>query len=256
MTIPFTAPKWAHPDTDLTGSTVVVVGGAGGVGEGVVQALLAAGATVVATSRSAGRLDEFARRIDHPHLHVRELDLLDPGLHEEAAGLAGEFGGLHGVVLSVADWGRQGRKPLLELTDPEWEDQLRQNQTTVFRAYRAFVPLLPHDGMILQLNGLSADLPFPMAAAVAAGSAATKSLTRTLAAELGGRGPRVYELVLGFVRTRPRRLAGIDDPGWIPATDVGVHIAEVAVATSPIAGHTVHYFVDQASGPQADADQG
>ncbi|MCY1136366.1 SDR family NAD(P)-dependent oxidoreductase [Actinoplanes sp. Pm04-4] len=251
MTDTLTSPAWAQPHTDLTGSTVVVVGGAGGVGEGVVRALLAAGATVVATSRSAGRLDEFARRIDDPQLHVRELDLLDPALTEEASTLATEFGGLHGVVISVADWGRQGRKPLLELSDPEWEDQLRQNQTTVFRAYRAFVPLLGSDGMILQLNGLSADLPFPMAAAVAAGSAATKSLTRTLAVELDGQGPRIYELILGFVRTRPRQLAGVDDPNWIPATDVGVHIAEVAAGTSPLAGHTVHYFTDQASGPSA-----
>jgi NAD(P)-dependent dehydrogenase (short-subunit alcohol dehydrogenase family) len=255
MTFTLTAPSWAQPNTDLSGSTVVVIGGAGGVGEGVVRALLAAGATVVATSRSAGRLDEFARRIDEEHLHVRELDLLDPGLTEAASGLAAEFGGITGVVISVADWGRQGRKPLLELSDPEWEEQLRQNQTTVFRAYRAFVPLLPRDGMILQLNGLSADLPFPMAAAVAAGSAATKSLTRTLAAELDGRGPRVYELVLGVIRTRPRQLAGIDDPRWIPATDVGVHIAEVAAATSPLTGRTLHYLVDRASGPQAATNQ-
>lgn len=251
MAVTLTAPAWAQSVTDLSGSTVVVVGGAGGVGEGVVRALLAAGATVVATSRSAGRLDEFARRVDDPHLHVRELDLLDPGLNEAVAELADEFGGLYGVVLSVADWGRQGRKPLLDLTDPEWEDQLRQNQTTVFRAYRAFVPVLPRDGMILQLNGLSADLPFPLAAAVAAGSAATKSLTRTLAAELDGCGPRVYELILGFIRTRPRQLAGIDDAAWIPATDVGVHIAEVAAAASPLTGRTVHYFVDRESGPQA-----
>jgi NAD(P)-dependent dehydrogenase (short-subunit alcohol dehydrogenase family) len=254
MTSTVTAPAWAQPGTDLSGSTVVVVGGAGGVGEGVVRALLDAGATVVATSRSAGRLDDFARRIDHPSLRVRELDLLDPGLDQEVAALAEEFGPLRGVVISVADWGRQGRKPLLELTDGEWDDQLRQNQSTVFRAYRAFVPRLGRDGMILQLNGLSADLPFPMAAAVAAGSAATKSLTRTLAAELGGRGPRVYELVLGVVRTRARQLAGIDDPGWIEATDIGVHIAEIAAGTSPLTGRTLHYFVDRAAGPFAEQD--
>ena len=253
MTSTSTAPAWAQGSTDLTGSTVVVVGGAGGVGEGVVRALLTAGATVVATSRSRERLDELAGRVGRSGLHTRELDLLDPGLDRVAAGLVAEFGPLRGVVLSVADWGRQGRKPLLELTDAEWDDQLRQNQSTVFRAFRAFVPRLARDGMILQLNGLSADLPFPMAAAVAAGSAATKSLTRTLAAELGRSGPRVYELVLGVVRTRPRQLSGIDDPRWIPAADVGVHIAELAAGTSPLTGHTLHYFVDTA-GPRAAAD--
>ena len=122
---PALAPDWAQPGTDLSGSTVVVVGGAGGVGEGVVRAVLARGATVVATSRSADRLDDLARRIGHPRLAVRELDLLDPGLDQAATALAEDFGTLRGVVLSVADWGRQGRKPLLELTDAEWDDQLR-----------------------------------------------------------------------------------------------------------------------------------
>jgi NAD(P)-dependent dehydrogenase (short-subunit alcohol dehydrogenase family) len=245
-----TAPAWAQPGTDLSGATVIVVGGAGGVGEGVVRALLDAGATVVATSRSADRLADLSARFADPHLLTSELDLLDPALDTKAAEFARDHGPVRGVVLSVADWGKQGRKPLLTFTDAEWEEQIRQNLTNVFRAYRAFLPHIARDGIILQLNGLSADLPFPGAGAVALTGAAGKSMTRTLAAELDGRGPRVYELVLGVIRTRPRRLAGIDDPRWIPATDVGTHIAELAAGTSPLTGTTLHYFIDKDAGPQ------
>ena len=126
-----------------------------------------------------------------------------------------------------------------------------RNQTTIFRAYRSLIPALPPDGAIVQLNGLSADLPFPGAGGVALTAAATKSMTRTVAEELRGDGPRVYEVVLGVIRTRQRQLAGIDDPRWIPATDVGVHVAELVAGVSPLAGSVLHYLVDRADGPRA-----
>lgn len=50
MTETITAPAWARHGTDLSGKTILVVGGAGGVGEDVVRVLLARGATVVATA--------------------------------------------------------------------------------------------------------------------------------------------------------------------------------------------------------------
>lgn len=164
--------------------------------------------------------------------------------------LVGDHGLFDGVVIAIADWVVQGRKGLLDHSDEEWEALVAANQTSVFRAYRALVPAVAPSGMIAQLNGLSADVPFPGAGGVAAGAAATKSMTRTIAEEIGGRGPRVYEVILGMIRTRPRQLAGMDDPGWIPATDVGFHVAELVAGNAPLAGTVLHYFVDRASGPQ------
>jgi NAD(P)-dependent dehydrogenase (short-subunit alcohol dehydrogenase family) len=104
--------------------------------------------------------------------------------------------------------------------------------------------------MIAQLNGMSADIPLPGAGGRAATAAAVKSMTRTIAEELRGDGPRVYEIVLGVIRTRARQLAGIDSPGWIPATDVGTHVAELVAGTSPLTGSALHYFTDRVAGPQ------
>ncbi len=42
---------WETAPADLRGRTVVVLGGSGGVGEGVVASALTAGATVIATGR-------------------------------------------------------------------------------------------------------------------------------------------------------------------------------------------------------------
>ena len=125
----------------------------------------------------------------------------------------------------------------------------------MFRLFRELLPALTPDGTILQLNGMSADLPFPGAAVVALSAAATKSLTLTLAAELGRRGPRVYQVILGVVRTRARQQAGIDDPSWLDGTEVGAHVAELVAGTSPLTDVPLHYLLDKATGPQPVADQ-
>lgn len=244
-------PAWASTRTDLTGKTVMVIGGSGGVGEGVVRALLTSGATVVATGRNVQRLQEFAQRLGSDLLHVSALNALDSGLGEKAAALTAEFGPFDGIIVSIASWGDQGRKPLLALSDDEWSNLVEDNLTAVFRAYRAFVPSLSAGGMLLQLNGMSADIPFPGNGVVALGAAAAKSMTRTLAVELRGTGLRVYEVILGVVRTRARQLAGMDDERWIDGTEIGSHIAELVAGTSPLTNEALHYFVDKTTGPAA-----
>jgi NAD(P)-dependent dehydrogenase (short-subunit alcohol dehydrogenase family) len=250
-----TTNTWTTGTADLTGRTVVVLGGSGGVGEGVVRSALAAGATVVATGRDGARLAALADRLaEEPlpgSLHTRVLDAMSPGLDDDVRSLAREFGALDGVVVAVASWGDQGRKPALALDDGEWQRLLDGNLTSVFRLFRAFLPVTAPDGVLVQLNGMSADIPFPGSAGVALSAAATKSLTLTLAAELGGRGPRVVQLVLGVVRTRARQQAGIDDVRWIDATQIGDHVAGLVAGTSQLAHTPLQYFTDRAEGPIA-----
>jgi NAD(P)-dependent dehydrogenase (short-subunit alcohol dehydrogenase family) len=250
-----TRPAWAAGSPDLLGRTVLVVGGSGGVGEGVVRELLDDGATVVATGRDPRRLAALADRTRSERLHVEPLEALSPDLGSDVRHLVERYGRFHGVVVAVASWGDQGRRPALQLSDDQWQHLLDANLTSVFRLFRALVPALTPTGTILQLNGMSADIPFPGAAGVALSAAATKSLTLTLAAELGRRGPRVYQVILGVVRTRARQEAGIDDPDWLDATEVGAHVAALVAGTSPLANVPLHYLLDRATGPQPTADQ-
>lgn len=245
----FNETPWSQGSVDLTGKKVLVLGATGGVGEGVTKTLLQAGATVLATSRSRERLNELAKRVPEAGFVPVVVDALDGDFDTAVRDLAARHGQLDGAVVSVASWGNQGRKPLLQLTDDEWSELLAANQTAVFRAYRALVPVLRNDGFLLQLNGMSADIPFPGSAGVALTAAATKSMTRTLAAELGPHGPRVYQVILGVIRTRQRQLAGIDNPGWIAAEAVGVHLAELLAGTSPLTSEVLHYFVSADDGP-------
>jgi NAD(P)-dependent dehydrogenase (short-subunit alcohol dehydrogenase family) len=245
----FNETPWSKGRVNLTGKKVLVLGATGGVGEGVTKTLLQAGATVLATSRSRERLNDLAKRVPKAGFVPVVVDALDSDFDTAVRDLTARHGELDGAVVSVASWGNQGRKPLLQLTDDEWAELLAANQTTVFRAYRALVPVLRSDGLLLQLNGMSADIPFPGSAGVALTAAATKSMTRTLAAELAPHGPRVYQVILGIIRTRQRQHAGIDNPGWISAEAVGVHVAELLARTSPLTSEVLHYFVSADDGP-------
>ncbi len=237
--------------TDLTGSTVLVLGGAGGVGEGVARALLRHGASVVVTSRSPAKLASTAAQLADAGpgtLVTRVLDVLDGETAEVAAELARAHGRLRGVVVAIGDWGTAGRRGIMDTTEDTWDAMIRANLTSQFRAFKVLVPLLAADGVLVNISGLSADVPFPGSALVAAANAANKSLTRTLAVELGRRGPRVHSLVLGVIRTRPRLEAGVDDPGWYAAEDVGEHVAALVAGTSHHTGDVLQYLVDPAVG--------
>lgn len=251
-------PHWERVTPDLRGKTVVVVGASGGVGEGVVRTLLADGATVIALGRSQERLarlaDRFTEDSGPERLVTVALDATAADLDDQVARLATRFGSFDAVVVSVASWGDQGRKPALSLTDPEWRDLLADNLTVVFRLFRAFAPVTRHSGAILQLNGMSADLAFPGAAGVALSAAATKSLTRTIAAEVGAAGPRFYQLILGVVRTRARQAQGVDNRAWLDGEEVGAHVAALIAETTPLASSTVQYLTSKQDGPYAEGD--
>ncbi|MET9460028.1 SDR family oxidoreductase [Streptomyces canus] len=255
MTTAVKLPSWAQQDTDLTGKTVLVIGGAGGVGEGITRTALQLGAEVIVTSRSEARLEDLVARAAHPNLRTRTLDMTGDDLAEAVSAIVEEHGRLDGIAIAAADWSRGGGTRILDLTEADWDAVIAQNQTSIFRAYRALIPALARGGVFVHINGFSAEIPYPPHGVGAVAAAATKSLTRTLAEEMRGDELRVYELILGVIRTRPRQLAGIDNEAWIPAAEVGTHIAELVAGNSPLADSALQYFVTRDAGPSRTAPQ-
>src|SRR6478609_2086270 len=146
----------------LEGAKVVVAGGAGGVGEGIVRSLLRRGARVLVPSRSRERL--------------RALESYCKDI--------------------------QAGEPLTSVDMPTWHRILRENLTAHFLALKMLVPLLhPKTGSYVHINAFSAEQPYPMAGPVAMAGAAQKSMVLTLAQELRPTGIRVYEMILGPIRT-------------------------------------------------------
>jgi 3-oxoacyl-[acyl-carrier protein] reductase len=93
---------------------------------------------------------------------------------------------------------------------------------------KAFVPLLaPQHGVYVHVNGIGAEEPCPGAAPVAAMAAAQKSLALTLAEEVRPAGLRVYELILGPIKTRVRLRYGHGQLDWLSPEEVGDYIVQL-----------------------------
>jgi len=211
---------------------VLVAGGAGGVGEGIVRALLSStDARVVATSRDPARLALLESRV---------RDAIEPGRLVGIVGNAGDprgaeaiaervredVGALDVAIPSLGGWWEGG--PLLRLDLATWEAVMAEMLHTHFVFARTFVPELERrpGGWYLAIGGGAAFFPVPNAAIVSVAAAGQVMLTRALADETAGRPVRITELVVnGPVRTRDSE--AIAAPDWITAEQVGTLVAEL-----------------------------
>jgi len=213
--------------------TVLVAGAAGGIGEGVVRALLASGdIEVFATSRSAERL-EALRRLLAPEAAARFTPIVGAaGEFAGAARIAESVEALGGVDAVVAILGRGwwSSGPLLDIAPDEWTAVLDEMLTGHFAFARALIPQLSRraGSLYLALGGGAAFEPLRDAGLMSIAAAGQVMLTRALAREIGSAPPRIRELVIdGPVSTSESR--GFADPRWITADDVGRVVAELVL---------------------------
>jgi NAD(P)-dependent dehydrogenase (short-subunit alcohol dehydrogenase family) len=215
----------------MSEQTVLVAGGAGAVGEGIVERFLAAGWRVIVPSRSQARLDAQRDRLDAPENLTGLLG--DVGTSTGASALRDRLRGegvrLNAVVASIGGW-RSG--PLLVDTPlDDFRSVLEGNLTSHLVVAQAFLPMVPPGGAYTIIVGDGAEAPVRGAGPVSVAASAVLMLSRSLALESAGKGVRVNSLVLGPVKTR--RSAGRYD--WVTAEEVG----DTALWLSSAAGRGV-----------------
>jgi NAD(P)-dependent dehydrogenase (short-subunit alcohol dehydrogenase family) len=211
---------------------VLVAGGAGGVGEGIVRALLAADdLRVIVTSRRAERLAQLREDAGELADPRRLIGIVgnagEPrGAKAIAERIRDEFGGLDVAIPSLGGWWQGG--PLLKVDPVTWEAVRTEMLDTHVAFARAFVPELLRQpgGLYLGIGGGAAFFPVPGSSIVSIAAAAQLMLTRALAAELADRDVRILELVVnGPVRTR--EWEAVAQPDWITAAEIGTVVAEL-----------------------------
>ncbi len=211
---------------------VLVAGGAGGVGEGIVRALLAStDSTVIVTSRDPARLALLESRVAG-HADAKRFVGIVGNAGEAASAnaiaqrLRDEHGGIDVAIPSLGGW--WGGGPLIELDLATWGTVRAEMLDTHVVFARTFVPELLRraGGWYLGIGGGAALQPIRNASIVSIAAAAQLMLTRALALELDGRAVRISELVVnGPVRTRESE--AIAQRGWITADEVGGVVAEL-----------------------------
>jgi 3-oxoacyl-[acyl-carrier protein] reductase len=185
-------------EIDLEGRTAIVTGAAGGVGWATVEALRAAGASVVAED------------IDHA---VRELadgddgivavvgDVADTEVAEQAVATAhGRFGGLD-VLVNNAGVGVGA--PIADLAAEEWHRIIDTNLTGVFHCTKAAIPRFRRrgGGWIISISSLASKNPFVGGAAYCASKAALNAFSEALMQEVRHENIRVSYVLPGSVAT-------------------------------------------------------
>jgi NAD(P)-dependent dehydrogenase (short-subunit alcohol dehydrogenase family) len=204
------------PLFDLASHTVVVAGGAGGLGRPIVEALAERGARVVVADVDADAAAGIAAELkDRGHdVGSAHLDVLDVQSCAAAVTHAVErWGGLDAVLNAS---GVYRVAPAVELNDQEWERTIDINLTGAFRLARAAgrIMLEQRRGSIVTVASVSSMVANPRYAAYAASKAGVAHLTRVLAVEWASSGVRVNAIGPAVIPTPLSRPIVDNEQQW------------------------------------------
>lgn len=180
-------------DIDLAGRVALVTGGARGIGRGISEVLLAAGATVVTCGRSEADPPEGAT---HQLCDVREP--------ESVTALVDAIVADHGRLDVVVN--NAGGAPSTDAAtaSPRFHDKIvglnLLAPLNVAQAANAVMREQAGGGSIVNISSISAHRPAPTIAAYGAAKAGLDALTTSLAMEWGPK-VRVNAVDVGLVRT-------------------------------------------------------
>ncbi len=182
----------------LEGKVAVITGGNSGIGLATAKRLQEEGARVAISGRSKKTLDEAVKIIGNSVLAVQadvtKLTEVDK-LYSEVSKKLGKIDVLF-VNAGVAKFA-----PLAETTESLYDEQFDTNIKGAYFTIQKALPLL-NDGASIILNTSVADSKGTAgASAYSATKAALRSLVRTAAAELVGRGIRVNSVAPGPIVT-------------------------------------------------------
>jgi NAD(P)-dependent dehydrogenase (short-subunit alcohol dehydrogenase family) len=179
---------------DFTGRTVLVTGGGVGIGRGIAEAFVAAGASVVIAEIDPQRAADVAAAL--PTARVVVCDVLDRGTPALLAHrIAAETGRLDVLVNNVGHFVHA--LPFAMLDEDQIDEILNVNLGQMLRMTRAMLPLLraaAPGSSIINVTSIEAHRGIPYCTVYAAGKAGVAGFTKSLALELAPEGIRVNDI--------------------------------------------------------------
>jgi NAD(P)-dependent dehydrogenase (short-subunit alcohol dehydrogenase family) len=207
------------PGVDAT-SVAIVLGGGGAIGQEVVRAFAAAGATVVLVTRSAERSDALAAEVGGPgRVLGLAADLADTASLQRLVADVVQHAGPPTALVNSAAIGAP-RAELTSVPRAEISTLFDVNVVGAFEAAKAVVPAMRANGggRIVNVSSVAAQRVLPGGAPYGASKAALNSLTQHLAVDLGPDGITVNSVSPGQT---PTRLRAWDEPAGAPAELMG-----------------------------------
>ena len=185
---------------DLTNKLALITGGGTGLGLGIAEAFVQAGARVVITGRREEVLQHACQQLG-PAATYQVNDVADlatlPGL---VADIERQFGPLDTLVNNA---GINLKKHTLEVTDAEFQAIIQTNLVGLFALTREVAKsMTPRGrGSIIMITSMAAMYGLSLVSAYAASKSAVLGMTRVLASDLSPHGIRVNAIAPGFIQS-------------------------------------------------------
>ena len=181
---------------ELNNKVVLITGATGGIGGAIAQQMKAAGATVVVTGRNLEKLNTF----DDSFVKIQS-DLAKDGAAEKLINDTIEKCGRIDVLINNA--GITADTLLMRMSDEQFDNVINTNLRATFQLCRAAItPMMKQRyGRIINMASIVGVVGGAGQVNYAASKGAIIALTKSIAAEVGGRGITANAVAPGFIKT-------------------------------------------------------